>query len=234
MSAADAILIFDAVSSEGEGWRDTPIKNLTFSLRPGELGLIGFDRRSARISIPEAAMGLLDLNEGEVTFLQQPWSALSTRAAATQRGKIGRLYGKSGWVYHLDVDENVTLAQRHHTRRPIAEIEEEAKKLAIAFGLSDGVPGVRPNNVSQIDLQRSACVRMLLGLPPLIVVDEPPAGLHLEVYSALCEQIPRALARGAAVLWLSADPGVLVHAMKPAIRMDLSLNGTLISNSEGS
>lgn len=227
MSYPGVILEFDSVSSVADAGWDMPIQDLSFSLRPGDLAMIGFDRHVSRMPVPDAAVGLLELTGGEVTFLDQPWSNLTTREAATLRGRIGRFFGKHGWVHHLDVDENVTLGQRHHTHRTQTDIESEALELAVSFGLPHGLPGVRPTSVDQQDLQRSACVRMLLGSPPLIVMDEPAAGLYSQVYDTLCEFIGKARERGAAVLWLSADPTVWKDPLlKPTLHIDMTKQST--------
>jgi ABC-type Mn2+/Zn2+ transport system ATPase subunit len=64
---------------------------------------------------------------------------------------------------------------------------------------------------------------MLLGSPPLIVMDEPSTGIFSDVYENLCRQIDKARDRGTAVLWLSADPTVWAdQLLKPTQRVDLT------------
>ena len=53
------------------------------------------------------------------------------------------------------------------------------------------------------DLQRAACVRAFLGRPALIVLEEPTAGIYLEIISALMNAVRAARERGAAVIWLT-------------------------------
>jgi phospholipid/cholesterol/gamma-HCH transport system ATP-binding protein len=219
MSDTAPILVFDSITTGIDPWYDTSVENFSLALKPGELGLIRFDRHAPRGPLPDAAMGLIELTAGEICFLGESWTSLSANVASQRRGQIGRLFAERGWVHHLDVDENITLRQRHHTRRAVAEIETEAEAIARAMGLRGGLPRVRPAHVDPRDLQRAAGVRMLLGSPPLLVVDEPPSGLYAEVFDALNEQVNTARGAGAAVLWLSADPAVWA-SLQPTFRVD--------------
>ncbi len=133
---------------------------------------------------------------------------------ATLRGRIGRVFDAvgvgalgNGWVSHLDVDENVMLAQRHHTRRPSSEIEAEAAKLARMFGLP-GLPRGRPAQARIPDLQRAACVRAFIGTPDLILLERPEQGVYPEIMPPLINAVRSARARGAAVVWLNDHPAV--------------------------
>jgi phospholipid/cholesterol/gamma-HCH transport system ATP-binding protein len=98
--------------------------------------------------------------------------------------------------------ENILLPQRHHTRRSVRRLLDEAGGLAQQFGLP-GVPLDLPGDIPAADLQRAACVRAFLGRPALIVLEEPTAGIYLEIISALMNAVREARERGAAVIWLT-------------------------------
>lgn len=212
MSDSAPILVVDSITTEMDPWYDATVENFSLTLKPGELGLIRFDRHAPRRPLPDAAMGLVELIAGDVRFQGESWAALPPDAANRRRGQIGRLFAERGWVHHLDVDENVTLRLRHHTRRAVADIGTEAEQIARAMGLRDGLPQIRPARADARDLQRAAVVRMLLGSPPLLIVDEPPSGLYADVFTALTAQVTKARDAGAAVLWLTADPAVWADA----------------------
>jgi phospholipid/cholesterol/gamma-HCH transport system ATP-binding protein len=103
---------------------------------------------------------------------------------------------------HLSLMENILLPQRHHTRRSVRRLLDEAGGLAQQFGLP-GVPLDPPGDIPAADLQRAACVRAFLGRPALIVLEEPTAGIYLEIISALMNAVREARERGAAVIWLT-------------------------------
>jgi phospholipid/cholesterol/gamma-HCH transport system ATP-binding protein len=200
------ILEFESVTTEPGQWPAGDLVDCTLSLAAGELALVRFDPRDGVGPIPDVASGMVEPARGAVRFRGKDWADMRPAGAARRRGRIGRYFGRHGWVNHLDVDENVTLRERHHTHRPLAEIHAEADALARALGLPDGLPTLRPGQTDPRELQRAACVRMLLGSPPLILFDEPPAGLPTALVDAVLAQLRRARGRGAAVLWLTADP----------------------------
>lgn len=219
------ILEFAAVTSAPDPWYDAPITNATFALQGGDLALFRFNHQAPRSPIADAAMGLVELLTGQVRFGGRRWQDFSPTEEARRRGNIGRLFGMHGWVNHLDVDENITLRLRHHTRRPLPEIEQEAAALARAFGLRE-LPRTRPANLDVHDLQRAACVRMLLGSPMLLIVDEPPSGFYPDVLQALRPQVATARQRGAATIWLTADRAVWAdEALRATIRGEAAQPG---------
>jgi len=223
MTEKEPILCFNAVSSAVDPHYDLHLREMSFLLSSGEMGLFRVHRRQPRSPVADAAQGLLELQSGQVLFQQKDWRHRGPSDASRSRGRIGRFFGAGGWVHHLDVDENVTLRERHHTRISLREIETEASDLANKFGLKNGVPKERPARVDGHDLQRSAAVRMFLGKPALIILDEPVAGLHPDVLEAMIVEFKTACAGGAAVLWLSADPYVWANpAIEAAVRIDLT------------
>ena len=102
----------------------------------------------------------------------------------------------------MSVLDNVLLSQRHHTRRSVRRLRDEAGKLSQQFGLP-GLPLNMPGELTAADLQRAACVRAFLGRPLLILLEEPTSGIYLEIISALMAAIREARERGAAVIWLT-------------------------------
>jgi phospholipid/cholesterol/gamma-HCH transport system ATP-binding protein len=136
---------------------------------------------------------------------------MSADHAAAQRGKIGRLFDDEGWISDLDVDQNIILSQRHHTRRSEQDIMEEALKLARVFGLP-GLPRGRPGSMRRWDLRKAACIRAFLGQPPFIILEQPVRGSYADLIAPLINAVLSARKRGAAVLWTVTDPKIWNHA----------------------
>ena len=206
MPPRNPILEFESATLVADGWHSASLDDFSLTLHPGELALVHFDSRAGHGPLADAAMGLIEPAAGVVRFDGEDWQQQRPAAASHRRGRIGRYFGKRGWVYHLDLDENVTLRERHHSHRPVADIYAEAEWLAKAMVMTAGLPTERPGRIEPIDLQRAACVRMLLGRPPLIIVDEPTTCLLPRLHEPLIDEVQRARNEGAAVLWLTADP----------------------------
>ena len=206
VAAPAPVLSFDAVTIESPRAYeyDSSVWDVNLSLGPGELVLVRMEKEHTRLPLADAACGVIPPDQGAVRFEGQSWSDLAPDAAAARRGRIGRVFGDGGWVRTMPVADNVTLAQRHHTRRPPKEIEDEAVALARQFALP-GLPRGLPTDVRRQDLRRAACVRALMGEPRLLLLEEPTDGVYPEIMPSLVNALRGARRRGAAVMWLTAD-----------------------------
>lgn len=151
MSASQAILKFGNVTVASSSDYETGLWKISFTLNPGDLLLVRIERENERLPLADATEGLVPPAEGTVSFLGDDWQSLPADRAATRRGKIGRLFEDEGWISDMDVDENIMLAQRHHTRRTDDDIIDEALNLSRVFGLP-GLPRGRPCRMRRWDL----------------------------------------------------------------------------------
>ena len=237
MAEPKAILELTGVTVESDTTYDSPLWNVSLRLGAGELALVRLERGVIRLPLADAAEGLAEHYDGTARFLGREWRAVPAGEGAALRGRIGRVFdavgaGGAGWVSHLDVDENVMLAQRHHTRRSSSEIEAEAAKLARMFGLP-GLPRGRPAQTRATDLQRAACVRAFLGAPDLILLERPAQGVYPEIMPPLINAVRSARSRGAAVVWLTDTPAVWSdRGIRPTWRCVMSGSQMLVLPAE--
>lgn len=216
--ATDAVLEFQQVTAEGGHLYDTAIWQVSFRLRHSELMLVRLEPGHQHPQLADVAQGLVEPVQGRVSFLGKQWSDLSEEAKHAARAKIGRVFDEPGWISELDMDDNITLSQRHHTRRSESAIRDEASELARRFSLP-GLPQGKPSGTPAPDLRRAACVRAFLGQPELLILERPTAGVYPDIMPALMASVRAARSRGAAVLWTTDDwevwndPGI-----KPSMR----------------
>lgn len=204
MNSISPILEFDQVAIASNPLYESAICDISFALAPGELLLVRLDSEHLLLPLADAAVGLVTPLSGQIRFLGLDWQTLSAEETARRRGSIGRIFPDGGWVSNLDIDENITLPQRHHSRRPEEEIMDEAALLARQFGL----PGLPLGHVSQLrrqDLQKSACVRALLGHPRLVIAEDPTRDVYADIIAPLVNRLLEARRRGVAVLWTTSD-----------------------------
>jgi len=215
---SDTVLEFQQVTAEGGPFYDTAIWQVSFRLQRSELMLVRLEVGFPSLPLADVAQGLVEPIQGGVSFLGKQWSALSDKAKLAARAKIGRVFDEPGWISELDMDDNITLLQRHHTRRPESAIRDEASELARRFTLP-GLPQGKPSDMRAPDLRRAACVRAFLGRPELLILERPTAGVYPEIMPALMTSVRAAQSHGATVLWTTDDwevwndPGI-----KPTIR----------------
>ena len=201
------ILKFDDVTIQSSPHYETELWNASFELNPGELLLVRIERENERLPLADAATGLAPPRQGSVRFLGEDWRDMPADRAAAHRGRVGRLFEDEGWISELEVDQNIMLAQRHHTRRSEEEIVEEALQFARIFGLP-GLPRGKPASVRRWDLRKAACMRAFLGQPILIIIEQPVRGVYADLMAPLVSSVQSARNRGAAVLWTVTDPQI--------------------------
>jgi len=197
-----SILRFENVSLAAQLPYALELADVSLELNAGELGLVLTGHHTEGLPLADLASGLVAPETGVVRFQDEDWQDYHPDTAAIARGKIGRIFEKRGWISNLDVDENITLAQRHHTRRPVAELEAEALALAKQFGFDD-LPRVRPALLRPGELRRAAWIRALLGAPVLVLLEHPLRDLPVDAATPLVAAVQAATARGAAGLWIA-------------------------------
>jgi len=199
----DVSITADNASGPGVG-------NLNSSLAAGELVVVFLEKEPARRLLADVAEGLVAPAQGVVTFLGEDWQAMSPDRVAQQRGRIGRVFEGECWLSDLDVDQDITLAERHHTRRVRTDIEAEAIQLCHDFGLPE-LPCGRSSGIRRQDLQKAACVRAFLGAPVLLLLENPASGLYADLIVPLLKTVRAARQRGAAVMWTTDQLEVWNH-----------------------
>ena len=197
-----SILRFEDVSLAAQPPYALDLAEVSLELNAGELGLVLTGPATEGLPLADLASGLVAPDTGLVRFQDEDWQDRHPDTATAARGNIGRIFEKRGWISNLDVDENITLAQRHHTTRPAAELEAEALALAKQFGFDD-LPRVRPALLRTGELRRAAWIRALLGTPLLVLLEHPLRDLPAHAAALLVAAVQSAAARGAAVLWIA-------------------------------
>jgi phospholipid/cholesterol/gamma-HCH transport system ATP-binding protein len=210
------ILSFENVALDAATGRSEGV-DVSFRLVGGELSLIRIQNRQQGTALADTGAGLIMPRQGKVNFLGKQWFELPPDTANGLRGRIGRIFSTGSWVGHLSVFDNLLLPQLHHTRRPAAELRDEAAILAENFDLP-GLPMGHPEDTLPIDLQRAACIRAFMGQPVLILIEESNPGCFKEMMPNLINAIRNARDRGATVLWLTSDKFIWRDQSIPAGR----------------
>ncbi|MBI3852259.1 MAG: hypothetical protein HY298_18535 [Verrucomicrobia bacterium] len=210
MNAPTDILKFHGLTIAADNEFGLGLSNLNSTLKAGDLALVLLEAEQAHIPLADAAEGLVEPEQGTGTFLGEDWQTMPVDRVMHQRGKIGRVFDGESWLSDLYVDKNITLAQRHHTRRARKDIEAEATQLCRVFGLPE-LPRGWPSSLPSQDLQKAACVRAFLGAPVLLLLENPTRGVYDDLIAPLIKTVNNARQRGAAVLWTTSEPQVWNH-----------------------
>ncbi len=227
----ERIIEFDDVSWSERSHRFSAVSRLSFGVGPGEQLLVRPEGFGDHLPLCELAQGLIRPDSGLVRFEGRRWEETSALEQSRMRGRIGRVFDEQAWVSNLSVFQNIALSSRHHGTFSETEIRERVTSLASAAGILD-ILSLRPDQVHRRELQLAQWVRAFLGLPKLILLQQPARGLRAEMHALLLDWVRSALDRGSAAIWITASAGLWRSSgLKNASRYAMS-NGTLTPTRE--
>ncbi len=225
MTESKNILEFSDVSLQKNLLRgQAEMRELAFKAGQGALLLIKVEAGNEYLPLADAAEGLLVPDAGVIRWQGKEWRDLEPEDELRARSRIGRVYEKQAWISNLNVDENVTLARRHHTELPEKEIVAAADALAGRFGIQE-VPRQRPAFAAKRDLKIAEWVRAFLCDPLLLLLERPETGVTDESLPKLIDAVQDAREHGTAVIW-QTDRDVVWTAAKLSGALRYRMRGT--------
>lgn len=167
------------------------VRDLSFGVEKGQvLGLLG-PNGAGKTTTLRMLMGLITPDEGEIRIFGQ-----AVRPGAAVLSRVGAFVEGAGFLPHLSGRANLDLYWQA-TGRPAADAHiDEALEIA---GLGDALRrAVR--TYSQGMRQRLALAQAMLGLPELLILDEPTNGLDPPQIRAMRDVMIRYAAAGRTVI----------------------------------
>jgi branched-chain amino acid transport system ATP-binding protein len=176
------------------------VKDLSFSIRPGEiLGLIG-PNGSGKSTAMKMIMGVERPSSGRITLDGEEISGLPSHKVA-RRG-VGLVFQHSRPLNRQTVLENIKVALLPDSLiRMFADpqVDSQARAIAERVGLGH-VMDRRPPTLAFADLRRLELAKAIARHPKLVLVDEPFAGLTASEVGQFSELIREFRREGRAVL----------------------------------
>jgi ABC-2 type transport system ATP-binding protein len=196
------------------------VKNLSFRVEPGQvLGLLG-PNGAGKTTTLRMLMGLITPTAGEIRVFGH-----RIRPGAPVLSRIGSFVEGSGFLPHLTGAQNLRLYW-DATGRP-AERAHFTEALEIA-GLGDAVDR-KVRTYSQGMRQRLAIAQAMLGLPELLVLDEPTNGLDPPQIHQMREVLRRYAATGRTVL---VSSHLLAEVEQTCTHVVVMHRGALVASGE--
>jgi ABC-2 type transport system ATP-binding protein len=196
------------------------VKDLSFRVEPGQvLGLLG-PNGAGKTTTLRMLMGLITPTEGHIRVFGH-----KITAGAPVLSRIGSFVEGSGFLPHLSGRENLQLYWAS-TGRP-ADKAHFAEALEIA-GLGSAVDR-RVRTYSQGMRQRLAIAQAMLGLPELMVLDEPTNGLDPPQIHQMREVLQRYAATGRTVV---VSSHLLAEVEQTCTHVVVMHRGSLVASGE--
>ncbi|GHD51525.1 CocE/NonD family hydrolase [Streptomyces galbus] len=167
------------------------VRDLSFRVEKGQvLGLLG-PNGAGKTTTLRMLMGLITPDAGEIRVFGH-----AVRPGAPVLSRVGAFVEGAGFLPHLSGRENLELYWRATGRPPADAHLDEALRIA---GLGDALArAVR--TYSQGMRQRLAIAQAMLGLPDLLILDEPTNGLDPPQIREMREVMIRYAAGGRTVI----------------------------------
>lgn len=178
-------------------------KNLDLAVEAGELMSIVGGSGSGKTVLLRQILGLETPERGRVTVLGRPAAEMGAEGAAS---RVGMLFQHGALFSAFTVLENIAFALRELKTLPTALIRDAAMVKLQMVGLDPSQAHKMPSDLSGGMVKRVALARALVMDPPLLLLDEPTAGLDPDSADAFCALL-RSLHRelGLTVLMVTHD-----------------------------
>jgi phospholipid/cholesterol/gamma-HCH transport system ATP-binding protein len=152
------------------------LKDVTFSIQRGETKIILGASGSGKSTILKLILGLIRPDSGEILVDGQDAASMSEKELVQVRKKIGMVFQEGALFDSLTVRENVGYRLYEESQMSENEIEVVVARQLGFVGLADSIDKV-PAELSGGMKRRVGIARALVGSPPIILYDEPTAGL---------------------------------------------------------
>ena len=204
---------FSVKSSKGNGTggKVTALKEVSFSVRPGELLAVRGPSGCGKTTLLLTAGGLLHPSAGQISVAgQDPYELDPEQRSQLRARMIGFVFQQFNLIPYLTVRQNILAASLAMPGRKGAE---RASSLIDRFGLADRADHV-PAQLSTGERQRTALARALLNEPKVILADEPTGNLDEDNAQTVFGYLSQYVSDGGCVLLVTHDARAAAHATR--------------------
>jgi len=157
--------------------RTEVLRGVSFALKHGQTLVIMGGSGSGKTVMLRCIAGLLRPDTGRIRDFGIFIERLSEEELLPIRRRMGYVFQGAALFDSLTVHDNVAYPLREHTSLEEDEIKERVLHFLSLVGLTDGVLGLLPGELSGGMRKRVGIARALAVEPEVLLFDEPTAGL---------------------------------------------------------
>lgn len=161
------------------------LKGISFTVRRGETKIVLGRSGGGKSTTIKLILGLLKPDSGQILIDGEDITNYSETQMMDVRKKIGMVFQEGALFDSLSVFDNVAY-RLNEQNKPEDEIEEEVRKMLRFVDLEDAIDKM-PDELSGGMRRRVGIARALVGNPPIVLFDEPTAGLDPPTSRTICE-----------------------------------------------
>ena len=158
------------------------VNGISFNIKKGEtLALVG-ESGSGKSTLALATAGLLNAEEGQIKFMNEDVTTMTSSQIMAYRKKISYIWQDSigSLSPRMSVGSLITEAYKIHNLKD-RDLKMEANRLLKLVGLPAQISERYPHQLSGGQARRVGVARAISLDPKLIIADEPTAGLDVSV-----------------------------------------------------
>ena len=194
------------------------LRNVTLGVSKGEVVVICGPSGSGKSTLIKCVNALEGHDDGEIVVDGIKLGGVA-RSARLLRRHVGMVFQNFELYPHLNVIDNICLAQRVVLKRSDLEAKARARRLLDQVGLSHKETA-HPANLSGGQQQRIAIARALALDPQVMLFDEPSSALDPEMINEVLEVMAALALGGMTMMVVTHEMGFAKRVASRVIFMD--------------
>ena len=194
------------------------LKNCSTFIEKGSVVVICGPSGSGKSTLIKCINGLEPFNSGEIVVDGMSVGDLKSDLPKL-RAKIGMVFQNFELFPHLNILDNMLLAQKKVLKRSTSEAEEKATMLLNRVGLTDQIKKY-PGQLSGGQQQRVAIARALAMDPIVMLFDEPTSALDPEMIKEVLDVMIELADEGMTMICVTHEMGFAKSVADKLIFMD--------------
>lgn len=184
------------------------LRGVSLEVHPGQFVALVGPSGSGKSTLMSCLAGIDEPDGGTVRVTDRRMSHQSEPVRAQLRARrIGLLFQSANLIAHLNVRDNVRLAQRLANRRDGPDVPELLTSLGI-----DSRAAAYPGQLSGGETARAGLAVALANRPAVLLADEPTGELDAGTEAQVLQLFSTLAANGVAILVASHSPAVAAAA----------------------